>query len=72
MEANKARKCECADRGCSAHEGTSHCEGQAILLAYRSDMNDITGTLFCEACADDAEGSGLYDWRAIPVSKLSR
>lgn len=52
--------CECSDRGCSVHAGTGHCDGRDVVRLYRVDMRDDDGTLFCEACADDAMGSGLY------------
>jgi len=32
----------------------------ATTILYRVDMEDVTGTAFCEACADDAFASGLF------------
>lgn len=52
--------CECSDSGCKAHKGTSACESIGTTILYRVDMDDLTGTLFCESCADDAMESGLF------------
>lgn len=51
-------KCECADKACPVCNGQCHIDGKVTL--YRVDMIDRTGTLFCEACADDAMESGLF------------
>jgi len=52
--------CECSDTGCKAHPG-KHCANHGeVSLLYRVDMEDHTGTAFCEACADDAFESGLF------------
>jgi hypothetical protein len=50
-------RCECADAGCVCH-GKCNAEGRVTL--YRVDMEDATGTLFCEQCAADAMESGLF------------
>jgi hypothetical protein len=53
-------KCECGDSGCHAHLGKEECRHLATTILYRVDMDDQTGTAFCEACADDAYESGLF------------
>ena len=50
-------KCECADQACCC-DGT--CESAPVVTLYRIDMEDHTGTLFCERCGDDALESGLF------------
>jgi hypothetical protein len=52
--------CECSDKGCRTHQGESHCHNQASELYFRVDMDDQTGTGFCDACASDACESGLF------------
>jgi hypothetical protein len=52
--------CECADKGCKAHEGMSACHNRAKIVLYRVDMDDMTGTKFCDDCAEDAFDSGLF------------
>jgi hypothetical protein len=52
-------QCECADAGCLAHEGLG-CHELATTILYRVDMDDLSGTAFCEACAEDAMESGLF------------
>lgn len=54
-------KCECTDPGCKAHKSGSKCDKRARLNLRRIDMEDRTGTCFCEACADDAFASGLFE-----------
>jgi hypothetical protein len=54
-------KCECVDPGCPEHRGISECFNSALRKALRRiDMDDHTGTLMCEACAEDAMSSGLF------------
>jgi hypothetical protein len=54
-------KCECCDPGCPEHKGQSECFNSAQRKPLRRiDMDDVTGTLMCEACADDAMSSGLF------------
>jgi len=53
-------RCECSDTQCVAHAGTPACNGVAISVLYRVDMEDNSGTAFCEQCADDAMESGLF------------
>ena len=58
--------CQCVDSGCPVQHGPWSrdrqfpCHGVASITLYRVDMDDETGTLFCEACADDAADSGLF------------
>jgi hypothetical protein len=52
--------CQCSDPGCPVHAGKSSCTHRAITALVRVDMEDITGTAFCRACADDAFESGLF------------
>lgn len=53
-------KCECADPGCDAHTSKEDCREYASTILYRIDMEDNSGTAFCEACAADAIGSGVF------------
>lgn len=55
------KACECADPGCNVHTGLSHCEGRGTATLRRIDMEDYSGTHMCQACADDALESGVYD-----------
>lgn len=65
--------CECADPGCPAAghviepcdlrgvtQRIACCNGKTSRLLFRVDMQDLTGTLFCEGCAEDALESGLF------------
>ena len=56
----QANTCECADPQCPAHKGTSKCANKANTVLYRVDMEDASGTLMCDDCADDATQSGLF------------
>lgn len=53
--------CECSDPGCPEHKGKSRCSytGEVMLL-YRIDMEDKTGSAMCEKCASDAFESGVF------------
>jgi hypothetical protein len=54
--------CECSYPGCPAHKGQSECPNRASVTVRRLDMGDgQTGFAFCEACADDALDSGVFD-----------
>jgi hypothetical protein len=53
-------RCECSDKGCNPHIGANQCRALATTILYRVDMEDVTGTAFCEWCAEDAWGSGLF------------
>jgi hypothetical protein len=56
-------KCECADKGCCVHEGSSDCRNLGTTILYRVDMEDNNGTIFCDDCANDATMSGLFaEW----------
>ncbi len=53
--------CGCTDPGCPVHKGKSECDRKTRLRTlYRSDMEDLTGTLMCPRCAEDAFDSGLF------------
>lgn len=51
-------KCECSDPGCPVCKG--ECKNTATQCLVRVDMEDQTGTLMCDGCADDAFESGLF------------
>jgi hypothetical protein len=55
-------RCECAETGGHCHSAANEdqCRNGATTILYRIDMTDITGTAFCDACGDDAFGSGLF------------
>lgn len=53
-------RCECSDHACPVHRGKSSCSNQATTILYRVDMEDRTGSAFCEQCATDAFESGLF------------
>jgi hypothetical protein len=64
---NKTRKvsdiaksrCECSDSKCpTACDGK--CQMAASYLFFRTDMEDLSGTMFCAGCGDDAYESGNY------------
>jgi len=52
--------CQCSDWICSVHTGTSTCSHPATRTLFRIDMEDQTGTAFCDGCAEDAMNSGLF------------
>lgn len=54
------KKCECADPGCRAHLGRSKCNREAAQTLFRVDMEDKTGTRFCDHCTLDAMESGVF------------
>jgi hypothetical protein len=51
--------CGCADTGCPVHAGTT-CKAPGVMTLHRSDMEDRTGVVFCEACGEDALESGVF------------
>ncbi len=51
-------RCECSDGECPNCNGD--CEALASVVLFRVDMEDLTGTHFCEGCADAAMDSGLF------------
>lgn len=64
--------CECADPGCPYCEG--HCKNNGNFILYRIDMEDTSGTCFCEDCAEDAMESGVFtditaeDWADLTAN----
>jgi len=58
--ANVHGKCECADPECVHHKGISDCKDTANTIMYRIDMDDTSGTLMCDDCANDATQGGLF------------
>jgi hypothetical protein len=53
-------QCECCDKLCPVHTGSESCSTKAVACLRRSDMEDETGTMFCESCANDAMESGVF------------
>jgi hypothetical protein len=49
--------CKCSDPGCPCK---GKCQQPSATELYRVDMDDTTGTVMCESCADDAMRSGLF------------
>ncbi len=55
------KKCECADPGCPAdHNVCMDGLVRESVVLYRIDMEDYTGTEFCNPCAGDAMESGVF------------
>ena len=54
----QGKACECADPWCPACGGK--CRQPESVVLYRVDMDDRTGTAFCERCAEDACSSGVF------------
>jgi hypothetical protein len=52
-----APPCQCADRACPCR---GRCCRRATTTLFRVDMEDRTGTPFCDGCAADAWESGLF------------
>ena len=58
-------RCECFDTGDnhlinnSGRDGLQ-CTRKASVTLWRIDMEDITGTRFCDACAEDAMEAGVF------------
>lgn len=60
--------CECSDPKCLVHTDDdsrstgklSECQNVGTVTLYRVDMEDETGTVMCEDCANDAYESGLF------------
>lgn len=50
-------ECECHDVGCTC---AGQCHTHAVTTLFRIDMDDWTGTRFCQDCADDAAESGCF------------
>jgi len=53
-------RCECSDPACPVQHPDSNCRQVATTILYRVDMEDVTGTAMCDACASDAMESGLF------------
>lgn len=51
-------RCECHDPHC--HDSQDQCTNVASMILYRVDMEDVTGTAFCDSCGEDAMESGLF------------
>lgn len=51
--------CECGDPLCPVH-GMTDCDKKAEAHLFRIDTEDEDGTMFCEACAEDAMRTGLF------------
>jgi hypothetical protein len=60
VQAELHPQCACVDIGCPVHKNRAGCYNDADTILYRVDMEDATGTAFCERCADDAMDSGLF------------
>ena len=54
------QNCECSDPGCVVQHGNVECNEVATGTLYRIDMQDETGVRFCDLCASDAMGSGVF------------
>lgn len=60
--------CECSDPKYPVHTDdssrstckASECQQVGTSTLYRVDMEDKTGTVMCEGCADDAMESGVF------------
>lgn len=50
--------CECTDPGCPECGGD--CDHESTDTLYRIDMEDSTGTRFCDQCSADAMDSGMF------------
>ena len=51
-------RCECSDPQCPECQGK--CEHWSTEILYRIDMEDETGTAFCDQCSADAMSSGVF------------
>lgn len=54
-----ARQCECQDLSCPVHEG-GDCGRTATEVLYCMTYDDLRGTWFCPACAEEAMQSGAF------------
>lgn len=50
--------CECTDPSCP--ECAGNCDHKATEILYRLDMDDESGTAFCDQCSADAMHSGVF------------
>jgi len=62
--------CQDNDSDCPHCGGT--CTRNAEVVLVRIDQADVTGTLFCDVCADDASGSGVFKVKALVDGRLDR
>lgn len=67
-------QCECVAAGCSVGHGpwrkpdpketpkpiARPCSAAPVMVLFRVDIEDHTGTRFCGPCADDAMDNGLF------------
>lgn len=60
VHAQTGARCGCADSGCKVHTPRPNCVNGANTILYRVDMDDASGTLMCDDCANDATMSGLF------------
>jgi len=56
-------RCQDADRNCPVCHGK--CVNQATDTLARVDMQDESGTRFCEDCTEDAMNSGVFTYKAF-------
>lgn len=58
-------RCECYDRA-DKHPHISafnaQCTNKAACTLFRTNIEDNTGTRFCNHCADDAMSSGFFEY----------
>ena len=59
----KRHLCECLDLDCPMHKNVHFCRNNGMLVLYRIDMYDASGTLLCIGCANDVMKSGLFSYR---------
>jgi hypothetical protein len=57
-------RCECSDPGCEhpcePGRHTNQCTSKATCTLWRVDMEDVSGTRFCDDCASDAMDAGIF------------
>lgn len=66
---NASIQCACTDPDCPACNGA--CTRSSLMILYRIDMNDQTGTPFCAECADDAFDAGVFTDELIVPEPMS-
>jgi hypothetical protein len=62
MVASDYYQCECSDPGCPHCSGDHQysADASASMRLFRIDMEDETGTYFCDGCGSDALDSGVF------------
>lgn len=50
----------CADTDPECPHCGGRCTNEASVILRRIDMEDLTGTPFCDPCAEDALASGVF------------